>query len=52
MPTNAMVPSTEMRTRTVGATAMSASAGWRSVSQKNSARTARATAMVATIESV
>ena len=38
MPSNAMVPSTEMRTSTMGPTAMTASAGWRAVSQKKTAR--------------
>ena len=52
MPNSAMVPSTQMRTSTIGPTAMRARTGWRSVTQKKTARTARATATVALIASV
>ena len=52
MPSSAIVPSTEMRTSTIGATAMNASAGWRTVAQKKMARTPMATATVVLIACV
>ena len=47
-----MVPSTEMRTSTIGPTAMNASTGWRAVTQKKMARTVRAAAIVVAMASV
>ena len=52
MPSNAMVPSTEMSTSTIGKTATKPRAGWRTVIQKKRARTVRATAMVVLMASV
>ena len=52
MPSSAIVPSTETRTSTIGATAMNASAGWRTVAQKKMARTPMATATVVLIACV
>ena len=46
MPSSAMVPSTHTRTRTMGATAITPSTGWRWVTQKKRTRMPRATAMV------
>ena len=52
MPSNAIVPSTEMRTSTIGPTAMNASRGWRAVTQKKTARTVKAAAIVVVMASV
>ena len=47
-----MVPSTDIRTRTIGPTAIMAKAGWRTVTQKKTASTINAAAIVVLIDSV
>ena len=52
MSSSAIVPSTQIRTSTIGPTATMPSAGWRSVTQKKTLSMTRATATVVLIASV
>ena len=52
MSSSAIVPSTETSTSAVGTTAMNASPGWRTVTQKKTASTVTATRTVVLTESV